>query len=123
MSGVRERVSGAHEWLRISVPISRCSRIIVQDSFYRGLCLRATSKDAEIWFADYGNVAHVAKTDLRNIPKEFLEKPAVSLLGRLNLIRHKAPSGDLENWILEDFNRKILMVRELRDACGSFIFQ
>ena len=60
-------------------------------------------------FVDYGNVAHVAKTDLRNIPKEFAETPAISMLGRLNLMKHKMANGDLEHWILEDFNRKLFM--------------
>ena len=40
-----------------------------QDSFYRGFCLRVLASEAEIWFADYGNIAHVKKTDLRTLPK------------------------------------------------------
>lgn len=40
-----------------------------QDSFYRGFCLRVLASEAEVWFADYGNIAHVKKTDLRTLPK------------------------------------------------------
>ena len=80
-----------------------------QDTFYRGFCLRASSKDAEIWFADYGNVAHVAKTDIRTIPKDLLVKPSVSMLGKLNVLQRKSPEGELQSWILEDFNQKVMI--------------
>ena len=40
-----------------------------QDSFYRGFCLRVHGSEAEVWFADYGNIANVKKTDLRTLPK------------------------------------------------------
>ena len=80
-----------------------------EDSFYRGFCLRAPPRtnEAEIWFSDYGNISQVSKTNLRTISKEWkLDAPAVSMLGKLKTSSNQ--TNEIESWIVEDFNKKLL---------------
>lgn len=49
--------------------------------WYRAMCLEEhSSKENNIIFLDFGNMAYIDKTDIRKMAPEFVETPAVALL-------------------------------------------
>jgi hypothetical protein len=57
---------------------------VTDDVWYRAMCIKDESAgDKQVVFLDFGNMAYIAKENIRKMIKDYVETPAVAVLCQL----------------------------------------